>query len=94
MKPLFTNKDIVSIANSIGLTIRANLPKCVDECILIDMMENCKNFVNTEDRSDYMIVREIVQEISNRLLSNLLEATDNTVQYYKMVAENTEGNMK
>lgn len=91
MRVMWTNKDIADAAESAGMVIKLGLPKYVDKKLMIKMMDNaCGKFIN-ESPEEYETTREVMQEISNRFLHNLLEAADKTVEYYKTVAENTEG---
>ena len=91
MEPLYKNSDIAKAADSAGIIIKLGLPKYIDEKLMIEMMENCRTFVIANPPDGYETTREVVQEISNRFLHNLLEAVSKTIEYYKTVAETTEG---
>lgn len=91
MKEKITSNDVANVAESAGNLIKLGFPKYIDKKLMIKMMDNgCKEFING-DSGEYETIREVVQEISNRFLHNLLEAADKTVEYYKTLAENTEG---
>ena len=91
MEVMWTNKDVADAAESAGMFIKRGLSKYVDKKLMIKMMGDvCGKFIN-ESPEDYETTREVIQEISNRFLHNFLEAADKTVEYYKTVAESTEG---
>lgn len=91
MGTMWTNKDVADAAESAGMVIKKALPKSIDKLLMIDMLDDaCVKFI-IESPEEYETTREIVQEISNRFVHNLLEAADKTIEYYKMVAESTEG---
>lgn len=91
MEPIYTNSDVAKAAESAGIVIKLGLPKYIDEKLMIEMMENCRTFVIADPPDGYETTREVIQEISNRFLHNLLEAVSKTIEYYKTVAETTEG---
>lgn len=91
MRVMWTNKDVADAAESAGMVIKQALPKTIDKKLMIDMLDDaCVKFV-IESQEEYEMTREVMQEISNRFIHNLLEAADKTVEYYKTVAESTEG---
>lgn len=91
MGAMWTNKDVANVAETAGKLIKLGFPKYIDKKLMIKMMDDgCKEYVNGNSE-EYETVREMVQEISNRFLHNLLEAADKTIEYYKTVAETTEG---
>lgn len=92
MGVMWTNKDVANVAETAGRLIKLGFPKYVDKKIMIKWVDDtCNGFVNGPLTEEYEAVREVMQEISNRFLHNLLEAADKTIEYYKTVAETTEG---
>lgn len=92
MGVMWTNKDVANTAETVGKLIKLGFPKYVDKKIMIKLVDDtCNGFVNGPLTEEYEAAREVMQEISNRFLHNLLEAADKTIEYYKTVAETTEG---
>lgn len=91
MEPILKNSDISNMAGSAGILIKMSLPKFIDEKIMIEMMENFKTYAAVDCPDEYETAREVAQEISNRFVHDLLYAATHVVEYYKTVAESTEG---